>query len=545
MPNHPTPPSSVVTTSVVSSQSQRLKSLLQGMAVIAALAGLLVVWQTGGLVPGQADAEGIAAPLAQATPATLTPTATSTNGSPSATAATSTVTRTATPTLTSTPTGPTPTPTPCGPYASRVCVYMPHVDRVPPDFPETPTLLNTTPSSGQTTFLWVSARATGYILYRSTQLNTVDGVVTLRDPMVIYRGAANQHSVSLTAGTYYFQVHAANAWGVSVSNIVTVAIEGVNTEGLLWADNRRGNWDIFKRQGDQFINLTFDSDFDEIDPAWSKDGQSIAYATNRDGHFEIYRMASTGAAASRVRLTQTGASVTNVQPAWSPNGQSIAFTSDAGTFNTLDIYVIPAFPSAPVSVTDDQRLTWPNAPVQPSPTPTQATPTPTPTSTPYIAPTATPVATTTYYDNHFRQTTSRQPTYSPDGGYIAFVSNRSGKDEIYTMLASGHFQQRLTYSTGTNIRPRWASNGERIAFASSRDGNWEIYSIRTDGTRELRLTTNLSTDSQPTWSTNSRFLMFITTRNGRNDIYAMAADGSEAQPVLTDGFQHYSPVWSP
>ena len=103
---------------------------------------------------------------------------------------------------------------------------------------------------------------------------------------------------------------------------------------------------------------------------------------------------------SATRLTNTDAtcppasnnvaSITNMNPAWSPadtQGKSwIAFTSDAGAYDGFDIYRIPSDVTTPIDIRGDNqyryRLTWPQAPDQPTSTPVGPTATPTPTSTP-------------------------------------------------------------------------------------------------------------------------------------------------------------------
>lgn len=475
---------------------------------------------------------------------------------------------TASPSLTATPTVirlvADRTPVPAAPQAvdapavvcgemGATCLYLPLVQRQPPGAPATPILVAYQPTAGTVNLVWGSAGAVGYRLYRGSGTATINGQPTLVNPGLIYAGTATQATETLPAGDYYYQLQASNAQGATVSAIVKVTVEasGVNSSyPLLWAQvnvniaTSKQSWDVMAKIGNDPVNLTPGSDADEIDAAWSKDQQYVAYASNKDGHFEIYRMKADGS--EKTRLTQTATTVNSVQPTWSPDGQQIAFTSDAGTFNTLDIYVIDAFPSAaPVAVTDDIRLTWPNPPPTVAPTPTQPTPTPSPTSTPAASPTPTVGPTVSVIDNYLRQTTSRLPSWSPDGGYITFVSNRAGHDEIYIMRADGRNQERLTYSTGENSAPRWSPDGQRIAFMSSRDGNWEVYTIRADGLAETRMTTNPAADSQPSWASSSEALVFITTRNGRNDFYALAIDGSLTQPLLIDSKEHMGPSWSP
>ena len=52
--------------------------------------------------------------------------------------------------------------------------------------------------------------------------------------------------------------------------------------------------------------------------------------------------------------------------------------------------------------------------------------------------------------------TDQNPTWSPDGRFIAFSSNRAGKYHLYVMQASGENQRRLTGSGGDDTKPSWS-----------------------------------------------------------------------------------------
>jgi TolB protein len=60
------------------------------------------------------------------------------------------------------------------------------------------------------------------------------------------------------------------------------------------------------------------------------------------------------------------------------------------------------------------------------------------------------------------------PTWSPDGGRLAFMSWRRGKTEIFTMNADGSDQRVLVSpATGSAIDPRWSPDGSRIVFVQT------------------------------------------------------------------------------
>ncbi|MGH2734309.1 MAG: hypothetical protein ACRDKZ_01915, partial [Actinomycetota bacterium] len=99
--------------------------------------------------------------------------------------------------------------------------------------------------------------------------------------------------------------------------------------------------------------------------------------------------------------------------------------------------------------------------------------------------------------------TESDPTWSPDGRRIAFVTGRDGATEIYVMDSDGTGLVRVTNHPGDDFTPAWSPDGSRIAFASDRDGDSEIYVARTDGTEIVQLTNNASDDTNPDWVVHS------------------------------------------
>ena len=66
------------------------------------------------------------------------------------------------------------------------------------------------------------------------------------------------------------------------------------------------------------------------------------------------------------------------------------------------------------------------------------------------------------------------PMLSPDGRFLAFTSYRDGNLEVYLAYADGSNLRNLTLHKGHDARPAWFPEGGRIAFESDRFGDLEI-----------------------------------------------------------------------
>jgi Tol biopolymer transport system component len=127
------------------------------------------------------------------------------------------------------------------------------------------------------------------------------------------------------------------------------------------------------------------------------------------------------------------------------------------------------------------------------------------------------------------------PHFSPDGRRIAFISNRSGSDEIWAGDAEGKNLVQLTNFGGPRAEtPSWSPDGRLIAFTAFPGGNGDIYVVGADGGSARRLTTEPSSETAPSWSRDGQWIYFTSNRTGREEVWKQpAAGGSPVQ--LTHG----------
>lgn len=146
-----------------------------------------------------------------------------------------------------------------------------------------------------------------------------------------------------------------------------------------------------------------------------------------------------------------------------------------------------------------------------------------------------------------------QPTWSPDGERLAFISPCGGNQEIYPgagifiINVDGSEMTALPSVPGGDFDPSWSPDGSRIVFTSLRDYNRaQIYEITLEDNSVRSISNNTVRDSQPTWSSNGQEIAFVTTRRGPYQIWIMNPDGQDAALLSRSGsLKDTHPDWSP
>src|SRR5215472_8395478 len=149
----------------------------------------------------------------------------------------------------------------------------------------------------------------------------------------------------------------------------------------------------------------------------------------------------------------------------------------------------------------------------------------------------------------FDEGLQNEPTWSPDGRYIAYSSDRGGKFDIWVQQVSGGDPVQITKGPGHHWQPDWSPDGKYIAYRSE-EGNGGIYIVPALGGAGLERKIS-SFGYFPRWSPDSSQILFLSKELGSglsSDVYVVRPDESSPRRVqaeLTQEMWAVSAVWHP
>jgi TolB protein len=229
----------------------------------------------------------------------------------------------------------------------------------------------------------------------------------------------------------------------------------------------------------------------DISPVWSPDGQAIAYTSYRNNYPDIF--VSYIYQGKLERPAGGTAETKNYLPAWSHDGSRIAYTSALPDGN-VEIFVMNR------DGTNRRRVTnHPMADVTPtwSPSGNQLSFVSDRTGSPQIylvdvdGTGLKKISTESYCD---------RPTWSaPPLNEIAYTCRGGGGYQIMVYDFTSNSSRPISDGVGSNESPAFSPNGRHIAFVSDRTGAAQIYTMHRDGTG-LRQITRTGTNKYPSWS---------------------------------------------
>jgi TolB protein len=239
-------------------------------------------------------------------------------------------------------------------------------------------------------------------------------------------------------------------------------------------------------------HLILDSRFPLMSPAWSPDGQWLAYVSFETKHSAIYvQLVRSG----ERRQVSARAGV-NAAPAWSPDGHKLALTL-GGSGGNPDIYVLDLSSQALTRITDDPAI-------------------------------------------------DTEPEWAPDGRSIYFTSDRAGSPQIYQIAAqSGAKPKRITFTGNYNARPRISPDGTQLAMVTLDNGSYRV-AVQDMASSAVRVLSHGRLDESPSFAPNGATLIYSEREGGRGELATVSTDGLTGLRLKSgEGGEVQEPAWGP
>jgi TolB protein len=228
-----------------------------------------------------------------------------------------------------------------------------------------------------------------------------------------------------------------------------------------------------------------------MSPAWSPDGQSLAYVSFESKASAIF--VQTLRTGERKRVSARAG--INGAPTWSPDGKTLALTLSRKD-GDVDVYTLNLSSQVLTRMTFDPGI-------------------------------------------------DTEPTWSADGNKLYFMSDRAGGPQIYEIeVANPNRATRVSFEGSYNARPRLSPDGKQLAVVHLDRGNYRIGVIDL-ASRGLQVLSQGRQDESPSFAPNGATLIYATQERGRGVLATVSVDGRVQQRLTANTGDVREPVWGP
>lgn len=229
-----------------------------------------------------------------------------------------------------------------------------------------------------------------------------------------------------------------------------------------------------------------------MSPAWSPDGQSLAYVSFENKSSAVFVQ---GLRTGERRKVSARAGI-NGAPAWAPDGKSLALTLSRKD-GDVDVYTLDLSSQVLTRLTFDPGI-------------------------------------------------DTEPVWSADGGKIYFTSDRAGNAQIYEVSLSDPRRQlsRVTFEGNYNSRPRLSPDGKQLAVVHQEGQGFNIALVDLK-TKAMQVLTKGRQDESPSFAPNGATVIYATQDRGRGVLATVSTDGRVQQRLAASNGDVREPVWSP
>jgi len=138
------------------------------------------------------------------------------------------------------------------------------------------------------------------------------------------------------------------------------------------------------------------------------------------------------------------------------------------------------------------------------------------------------------------------PRFTPDGRFLAYSSYHHGNQDLYiTELNQSRVTRVLSRRKGLNLAPAFSPDGKTMVVTLSKGGTPDLYRMNRQGEILEQLTKRSGINVSPSFAPDGKSLTFVSDRSGKPQVYIMDMQTRQVRRLTFQGTENAEPCWSP